>query len=104
MRCQESANRGPANSDLFGNLPLGYTLTEEFLHFLPMPSGGDRSAVRFSFLAGLRNTSFHSVAQNVAFELSKDGQHSGQSAPTGGSQVEGFTQGNESYLERGQFL
>src|SRR3982751_5200546 len=104
MGRQKSANRGPANSDLFGNFPLGYALTEEFLHLLPMPSGGNWSAVWFSFLAGLRNACFHPVAQNVAFELSKDGQHSGQCPSTGCGQVKGFTQRNESYLERGQFL
>src|SRR4051794_30835320 len=57
-----------------------------------------------AFLPGLGNPGPHPVAEDVPLELGEDGQHACQGPTTGCRQVEGFVEGDESHVDRGQIV
>ena len=60
--------------------------------------------MRLSFLSGLRDPGFYTIAENVTFELGKDGQHASECAATRRCQVESVVQRYEADLQRRQLL
>ena len=53
----------------------------------------------FSLFSGLGNARLDPVAQNVPFELSKNGQHAGERPAARRGQVEGLAQRDKSDFE-----
>lgn len=60
--------------------------------------------MRPAFLAGLGNPGPHPITEDVPLELGEDGQHACQGPATGGRQVEGFVEGDESHVDCGQIV
>jgi hypothetical protein len=50
------------------------------------------------------DTGFDAVAQNVAFELRKDGEHAGERATARRRHIQGFRQGHEADVQRAELL
>jgi hypothetical protein len=60
--------------------------------------------MRPSLLACLSDPRSDAVTENIALELSEDGQHSGQGAPAGGGQLQGLGERHEADPEFIEFL
>ena len=62
------------------------------------------AAVRAAFFAGLGDSGFHSIAENVALELGEHRQHAGEGSSARRRQVERLAQRDEADLQLCQFL
>jgi hypothetical protein len=53
----------------------------------------------FAVSTGLRDASFHTLTENLALELRKNGQHPGHGPPRRCGEVSRFTQRNEAHAQ-----
>jgi len=67
-------------TDHYGHSDSGFAqpFASEVSDFLRLPDDFEGAAMRAALFAGLSNTGFHSIAQNVAFELGENRQHAGE--------------------------
>jgi len=89
---QEAPDGRAADIELLGNRRFAKAFLDEPANLRCFVGDGCRSSVWFSFLAGLSNTRFHAITQNVALELGEHRQHAGERPPARRRQIDGLAQ------------
>jgi hypothetical protein len=79
--CEQASNGSPTDIELLGNGGFAQSVASEVSDFLRLADDFGGAAVRSALFAGLSDTGFHPIAQNVALELGKHRQHAGERPP-----------------------
>lgn len=93
---EEAPDGGASNVELLSDSGFAHPFASEVSNFLCLPDDFGGAAVRAALFAGLSDTGFHSIAQNVAFELGEHRQHAGERPTARRRQVERLAQRDES--------
>ena len=74
---QDTAHRGTADVKTAGDFGFANAAAEQFADLVGMQGSSNGSAQTFAVLPRMGKSSTNTLAQNLAFELGKDGQQPG---------------------------
>jgi len=101
---EQAPDRGATYIELLGDGGFAQPFASEVSYFLRLPDDFGGATVRAALFAGLSDPGFHSIAQNVAFELGEHRQHAGEGPSAWRRQIERLAQRDEPDFHNRKFL